>query len=378
MRHCLAFALMAGPALADLRVVSADCPAAAVACFTLTDLALSVGRPVVVGEALVLVGMARGPTGTRDRLMAVDVDLSGALAVGAVTELDATRTEARGQVEIAPDGTVYAVFTRDERDHLNRNQSMGAIQFFDETGQRLGRVAAPYAPGWPADADWSPVDVFLSHVRTNALRFSAGAMTLRFGRFQVAAGLADGAVTVTDMGEGAGDTDVIALADEVLGGAGFEHLWVMPGLTALANYPSDGSPATLRLARPPASDPPDALGHVVLSQTVVEPNADDYGRVYESIALSPDGTRLAALRLADTSCDPDPVSFEIVVHDTATGDRLWSQTGVKEGIVQQDIAWTADQRLILTEARGALEPPCGPDPAAPSIQVTIFDPRPAP
>lgn len=378
MRRCLPLVLLASPALADVQVVPVACPPQAVACFTLTDLAASSGRPVVVGDALVLVGLARGPTGTRDTLMAVDVDLSGAPTLGGVTVLDATQTEARDPVEIAPDGTAYAVFTTDERDHLNRNQTMGAIQFFDETGQRLGRVAAPYAPGWPQEADWSPVDVYLSHLRTNALRFAEGAMTLRFGRFLVSAGLADGAVTVTDLGEGVGETDVVALADEALGGAGFQHLWVIPGLTAMANYPMDGTPATLRLARTPISEPPDALGHLGLDQTVAEPNPDDYLRVYESIALSPDGSRLAALWVQDQGCGAVQTDYSIAVYDTVNGDRLWSWQGVKTGIALQDLTWTQDQRLVLTEARGALEPPCGPDPAAPVVSVTLFDPRPAP
>lgn len=378
MRLCLPLVLLAVPALADVQVAPADCPAQAVGCFLLSDLAASPGRPVVVGDTLVLAGLGRGPTGTRDRLMAVDIDLTGAPRLGAITVLDATRTEAQGQVEIAPDGAVYAVFTGDERDHLNRNRAMGAIQFFDESGQRLGRIAAPYAPDWPEDAEWTPVDLYLSHARTNALRFGDGVMSLRFGRFQVSSTLADGAVTVTDQGEGAGDADVIALADEALGGAGFQHLWMLRGLTAMANYPFDGSPATLRLARTPASDPPDVLGHVGQAATVVEPNADDYSRVYESIALSPDGSRLAALLVQDEGCGAVQAGYRITVYDTVTGARLWSHSGVKTGIAQQDLTWIADQRLVLTEAHGALDPPCGPDPAPPAVSVTLFDPRPAP
>ena len=374
MRHALAFVLLANPALADLRVGPADCPPEAIGCFTLSDLAASPGRPVVAGEALVILGLGRGPTGTRDRLMAVDVDLSAVPALGAVTVLDATQTEARGQVEIAGDGTLFAVFTSDERDHLNRNQTTGAIQFFDEFGRRLGRLAAPYGPDWPEGADWSPVDLMQSQVRTHALRIAGGAMALRFGRHAVRVDLADGALTVTDTGKGAGGTDLIALIDDMLGGPGFEQLSVMPGLTALANYPADGTPATLRLAVTEVSDPPDALGHVGRDQRVIEPNPNDYSRIYESLALSPDGRRLAALRLQDTGCGGGPAPYEITVHDAATGERLWAWRGTQTGIAQREITWTADRRLILTEARGALDPPCGPDPAPPAVTGILFGP----
>jgi hypothetical protein len=68
----------------------------------------------------------------------------------------------------------------------------------------------------------------------------------------------------------------------------------------------------------------------------------------------------------------------VVVHDTQTGQQVWTAPGMRAGIVQFGLAFAADNRQILTEAQGAVAPPCGPtqDPAL--VRVTVYDPRPAP
>jgi hypothetical protein len=382
MRACL-FALIvsASPALADLVVIPGDCPAGSdcLLTFNLNDLAASNARPTVIGKTLVLVGIGPGPTGSRDRLMAVDVDLDGPPSISGVTELDATRTERRGLIEVAPDGTTYALFTEDERDHLNRNRRVGAIQFFDEFGQRLGRVSSPYAPDWPEGAYGSPVEVMTSFVGQNALRFANGRMALRFGRFVLSAGLDDGQVQLVETGEPSADDGLDAMLDRIFDPVGGEAIWVTPGLTGYFNLASDGAPPALNLATPPVADPLDVLGHTGMIPAELEPNRSDFTRSYASVTLSPDGAWLAVIRLTDNSCDPAPVTYRLDVYDTGTGKLAWSMPGTSDGVASLQLAWTPDSRLVLTEARGAVDPPCGPDPdAAAAVIVTIYDPHAAP
>lgn len=376
MRHCvLALALLSQPAKADLQIVPTGCPEAAVSCFTLTDLSASPGQPVIVDPSLVVAGVGRGPTGARDSLVVVDIDLSGQGRLVGVTVLDATATERLGRIEIAPDGRTFALFTRDERDHLNRNRLVGAIQFFDEGGTRQGRVASPYLADWPVDAEWSPVDLMAAYAGTQALTFRDGAMALRFGPYLLQAGLVDGQMHLAGSGAAGADADLGALVNRMFDPLGGEGLALRPGLTAHHSFPADGRPAALYLSAPPLSDPPDVRGHLDLAPVPLEPNAADYSRDYGAIALSPDGTRLAVIRLTDASCDPDPVPYDLVVYDTATARPIWSQTATRSGIVQQTLAFTRDNRLVLTEARGAVDPPCGPDDGtAPAIAVIVYNP----
>lgn len=382
MRACLpALVLWVSPALADLQVIPGACPAGpdCLIAFTLDDLAASDARPVVVGDALFLVGIGRGPTGSRDSLMAVGIDLSGPPAIAEVTVLDATATERLGLIEIAPNGTAYALFTFDERDEQNRNRRVGAIQIFDELGQRRGRASAPYTPDWPVMSEWSPVDLLASQAGQNALTFQNGRMALRVGRFLLSAGLDDGQMQLVETGTSEGDDGIDRMIDLIFDPVGGDVIWVTPGLTGFFNHPADGRPAALNLATPPAAFPPDVVGHVGMIPAELEPNRSDYGRSYASVTLSPDGARLAVIRLTDDSCDPAPVAYDLMVYDTATGKPVWSQPGSRMGVVPLQLAWTRDNRLILIEARGAVDPPCGPDTGAPpAISVTIFDPRPAP
>lgn len=369
---CLAIAVMSGPALADLRIVAADCPVGALDCFQLDDLAAAMARPVVMGTSLVLMGLAPGPTGSRDRLVAVDVDLSRK-AVSGVTVLDATPTERAGMIEVAPDGSAYAIFTTDERDHLNRNRRVGAIQVFDAMGQRLGRVSSPYLPGWPDVVDWSPVDLMALYAGTGALVVRDGTMGLRFGDWLMTAGLGDGQLLLA----GPADQDLAALLNLIFDPLGYEGLALRPGLVGHYTFPADSRPAGLYLSRPPASDPPDVLAHLQGTPTLIGPPLEALSPAYSAIALSPDGTRLAAIRLSDTRCGPDPVAFELVVHDTDTGRLVWSQSGQRPASLQQDVSFTRGNLLILTEAMGALDPPCGPDTgSAPAVRILLFDPGP--
>jgi hypothetical protein len=381
MRAAFAALILATtPALADLRLEPGTCPTddGCLATVTLRNLSASPARSLVIGDALVLVGIGPGPSGLTDSLMVVDIDLSGAPNITGVTELDATFTERIGTVEVAPDGTAYALFTHDERDHLNRNRRVGAIQFFDELGQRQGRVTSPYSPDWPETVEWTPVDLLESHAGTNALRFADGKMSLRFGRFVLFVGISDGRMTLTETAPAVQNDPLPDLLDRLFDPVGGERIWVANGLTGYYNYPADGSPSALHLATPPITVPLDVLGHADMIPAELEPNPDDYSRDYAAITISPDTSLLAVIRLTDTSCDPDPVPYDLVVYDTGTGKEVWSAPGTRPGIVQQGLAFTRDNRLILTEARGAVDPPCGPSDDPPAIAVTIYDPRPAP
>jgi hypothetical protein len=368
-------ALLPGPVLADLRLTPRDCPpgAGCPAAARLSAFALSPSTPAMVGEALVLVGIGPGPTGAMTSLMALKIDLAQPPVLSGVTELDATPTETLGTVEVAPDGRAFALFTTDERDHLNRNRRMTVVQFFDEGGRRQGRAGPPPPAGWPEGAEGTPGDLLASQAGTQALQFAEGRMSLRFGRFLLSAGIADGRMTLAETAPG-GEEDLEALANLMFDPVGGQVIRVRPGLTAWFTHAADGSPAQLALARTPASTPPDILAHGSGPERVIEPNAADYGRDYAALALSPDGTRLAALRRDAASCDPGPRAFALVVYDTGSGALVWSAEGVQDSRVQTGLVFTADNRLVLTQAQGAVAPPCGPMDAPPAVTVTVYDP----
>ena len=375
-----ALALIPAPALADFRIEPRDCPAevGCIAAFQLTRFAQSPSVPVVVGDALVLVGVGPGDTGAMTSLLAVDIDLTATPALAGVTELDATTTERQGQIELAPDGRTYALFTVDERDHLNRNRRVTAIQFFDETGQRQGRVGPPYAAGWPEELEGTPGDLMANQRGTNALQFADGRMSMRFGPHVLSASIADGSMILVEDLPVSGETGISTLENLMFDPVGSEVIWAMPGLTAFYNHASDGNPSALGLARTEPLLPPDIIAHWSSPVVELDPNPSDYSRDYQAVTISPDGSLLAAIRLNDTSCDPDPVPFDLVVYDTETGQQVWSAPGQRAGMPRYGIVFAPDNRLILTEARGAVDAPCGPDAAPPTMMVTIYDPRPAP
>jgi hypothetical protein len=375
-----ALALIPTPGLADLRIEPADCPAevGCITAFQLRNLAQSPSTPVMMGDALVLVGIGPGQTGTMTSLMAVDIDLSGQPSLAGITELDATQSEKLGAVEVAPDGRTYALFTVDERDHLNRNRRVTAIQFFDEQGQRQGRVGPPYVSGWPESLEGTPGDLMANHAGTNALYFAKGRMSLRFGRFLLSASIADGAMSLVETTPGTEGDGIEALANILFDPVGAQVIWAQPGLIGHYNYASDGFPTTLGLARPSAMTPPDVLGQLGAPAAVLMPNEADYARYFNGITISPDGTLLAAIRLKDASCDPDAKAFDVLVYDTASGQQVWSVTVTIEGIPRQGIVFTADNRLILTTATGDVQPPCGPSADPSAVTVTVYDPRPLP
>ncbi|MCU0827951.1 MAG: hypothetical protein MUE52_11205 [Tabrizicola sp.] len=381
MRTCLfALALIPAPALADFRIEPRDCPAdvGCLAAVQLTRFSQSPSVPVVVGDALVLVGIGPDDTNSMTSLLAVEITLSGTPALAGVTELDATTTERQGRIEVAPDGQTYAVFTVDERDHLNRNRLVTAIQFFDEMGERQGRVGPPYTPDWPEDLEGTPGDLLSTYRGTNALTFAEGRMSLRFGRFLMSARIADGAMELVETAPGSEEDGIEALANLLFDPTGGYGSWVQAGVMGFHNYAGDGRPPELGLARTAPSVPPDVLGRWTASEVILEPNEADYQRDYAAVTISPDGALLAAIRLGNSSCDPGPSPFDVVVYDTRTGRLVWTAPGVRTGVVQLGLAFAKDNRLILTEAQGAVAPPCGPTEDPSLVRVTIYDPRPAP
>lgn len=377
--HTLALCCLAQPALADLGIRPGDCPAGAVSCFVLADLAASPGRPVVVDQMLVVVGMGPGPTGTRNTLMAVGTDLSGLPVVSQVTDLDAMPTEQQGIVEISPDGSTYAVFTHDERDHLNRNRRTPAVQFFDETGERIGRVTAPYMPNWPEALEWSPADVFERLAGTNTLRFAEPFVSVHLGNHAISTNVATGDMSLLALGD-AVEGDLVAGVETLLDPVGYHTVWMTPAQTVYFNEASDGTGAALYLTRPGLEVWPDVLGYTDAVVHILDPNpstaggAPDYLRSYRGLTVSPDWSRLAVIRLSGDSCDVAPVAYEILVYDTVTAELVWSHIGQRQGSVAQDLVFTEDNRLLLTEARGAIDPACRLDRnTSPSVAVTIFD-----
>lgn len=382
--------ILATPARADVQVEPLECPPTAnetcVTAFKLKWFDAAGSRPVVVGDALVLVGTI-DPYNASERLVALDVALDGGFdptPILATTILDATKTEQEGYVEIAPDGRHYALFTYDERDDQNRNRTVGAIQFFDETGQRLGRVQAPYLAEWPdyEALEWSPVDVFGRYRGQNALRFDGQTMSLRFGRYLLSARLRDGAMTLSELTPATGDSDRLEdYANWIFDPVGYETLWVTPGLTGYFNEISDGNAAKLRIARPESTDPPDAFAYYSMEGTLLDPNPGrEYSRSYSGLTISPDGGLLAVVRTDGNFECGQTQPYELRVYDTATGSMLWSLAGQSPVGTRRDLAWSRDNRLAFVEAfvpgnwcdQSTDEKPSG------EVSVQVFDLRQAP
>jgi hypothetical protein len=351
--------------------------------FTVKSFTGSASRPVVVGNLLVLVGVIDATTGA-DQLVALEIDLAEPGPIREPTVFDATETERNGYVEVAPDGQYYALFTADQRDDQNRNRTVGAIQFFDEAGQRMGRVEAPYLADWlPYEVlEWSPVDVFARYLGTNALTFRGGQMALRFDRYVMAADLRDGAMTLTDLAPG--DVgDVSDYTNVMFDPVGYENYWFAPGITASFNEVADGSASRLRMVTKNPTDPPDTFGNFRIDQELVlEPNEDrDYGRAYRAITVSPDGRLLAVIRFQDEAPDDTPRGYEVRVYDTKTRELVWSEPGGPVACAGLDLAWAGDGRLIVTETLGGLPARCGlslSGPTNPLVSVRVYKPRMAP
>ena len=162
----ITFALMlaAQPVLADPVAVALPCDAAVaqpcVAAFGLRNFDPLYAQPVVLGDRMRLVGVTRGADGT-DRMILLDIALAGGDIVQGMTPLDATAEEMldtdspdympfRPTAEVSPDGQVVALFT-----HAPGAEGLPALQFFDGSGKRLGRLDAPYGPDWPVDMERS-------------------------------------------------------------------------------------------------------------------------------------------------------------------------------------------------------------------------------
>lgn len=353
--------------------------------FTVKAFTASGSRPVVVGNVLVMVGMIDATTGA-DQLVALDIDLGDPGPVHQPTVLDATETERKGYVEVAPDGRYYALFTADQRDDQNRNRMVGAIQFFDELGRRAGRVKSPYMALWPDEGvvEWSPVDIFGRHVGTNALTFEGRDMSLRFGRFVLTADVRDGMLTLTELSRPTGERDALEdYVDTMFDPVGYENYWFTPGITASFNEIADGSASRLSMTIKPPTNPPDTFGDDRTDQSILlEPNLDrDYARAYRAITISPDGRLLAVIRYQDAACDDTPRGYQVRVYDTATKALVWSEPGTRVAWAGLDLAWSRDGRLVLTETQRGLPSHCGLDlsvSSSPVVNVRVYKPRMAP
>jgi hypothetical protein len=318
--------------------------------------------------------------------VALDIDLTEPGSIRKPTVLDATETERTGYVEVAPDGRYYALFTADERDDQNRNRTVGAIQFFDELGYRMGRLQAPYMALWPEEGvvEWSPVDIFGRFVGTNALTFEGRDMSLRFGRFVLTADVRDGMLTLTELSRATGERDALEdYMNTMFDPVGYEYEWFAPGLTATYNEIADGSASKLRMTVRTPTDPRNTFGDGQTDQQVtLEPNEDrDYGRAYRAITVSPDGRLLAVIRFQDEPCDDTLRGYEVRVYDTATKELVWSEPGTRVAWAKLDLAWAGDGRLVLTETLRGLPAHCGLDlsvPISPVVNVRVYKPRMAP
>jgi hypothetical protein len=385
----LALALSAAtPALAYTEVEVTPCPSSqtddCLTAFTVKSFTGSATRPVVVGDTLVLVGIIDTTTGA-DQLVALEIDLNEPGPIREPTVLDATETERKGYVEVAPDGRYYALFTADERDDKNRNRRVGAIQFFNELGYRAGRLQAPYMALWPEEGviEWSPVDIFGRYAGTNALTFAGRDMSLRFGRFVLTADVRNGMLTLTELSP-AGEGDALEdYLNTMFDPVGFENEWFAPGLTATYNEIADGSASKLRMTVRTPTNPPDTFGDFRTDQQVtLEPNDDrDYRRAYRAITVSPDGRLLAVIRFQDESCDDTLRAYEVRVYDTGTKELVWSEPGTRAAWAKLDLAWARDGRLVLTETLGGLPAHCGLDLSvsiSPVVNVRVYKPRMAP
>ncbi len=153
---------------------------------SLPDFWLLRADPVVIdGTLLKLLGGDEA-----GQILSLDLSLATGAVTGRVT-FDAQQKMPGYTVGlIAPDGKTFMISLEDGAD-------WPGLQFFDDTGKRLGLVLPHIPAGWEAAV--TPVEALLAFSMQNHLTFDDQVLTGSFYRFQFVASVTDGTFEVREL-----------------------------------------------------------------------------------------------------------------------------------------------------------------------------------
>ncbi|WP_103256193.1 hypothetical protein [Tabrizicola aquatica] len=293
MRPVLIALCLASPALAHEPVID-DCAISAAACpveVLLPGLAPLDGSPLLTAPDR-LTFLAHGGVGP----VAAEVSLSdGQLLREVPLRLPKDADLYVGLV--AAGGRGYAL-------SLWHGGTELGLQFFAPDGAALGLLPASWPEGWPLEMSLATAITLLAG--QGVLTFDGEELRGTLYRFDLAVSAADGALTVTETRSGTGAVDTLGaylerrLARQI-DPVGAEDVHVESALEAVTSWASDGSPSRLLLRSADG-------GEIAFDQRL---GPDRMGHDYSAARVTPDGTRLAAIRTTATES-------RLMVFDTAT------------------------------------------------------------
>jgi hypothetical protein len=166
------------------------------------------------------------------------------------------------------------------------------LQFFSPDGAPLGEMPATWPKDWPLEMSQASAIALLA--TQGLLSFDGTALKGTLYRFDLTVTAADGVLTVTETHPGTGATDTLGaylerrLARQI-DPVGAEEVHVDGALSAVTNWASDGSPSRLVLRSADG-------GEIAFDQRL---GPDRMKVDYSAARVTPDGTRLAAIRTAE-------------------------------------------------------------------------------
>jgi hypothetical protein len=204
----------------------------------------------------------------------------------------------------------------------------------------LGVVSAEPPEGW--GFEMSPAGTLALLADQGVLTLDSDRLSGSFYRFEVSAAVADGAVTVRELGPATDASDTLEAYLQrrfaaQLDGVGYEDVQLNGALSAVTTEASDGHPSRLMVRS-------EAGGEVAFDQRL---GPERMGYSYSAARLSPDAARVAVMRDASYAADQPPV--QLMAFDVATTAPVFVAP-LPEGAAQQQLVWVPGNRLAVVQS----------------------------
>lgn len=211
------------------------------------------------------------------------------------------------------------------------------LQFFDPDGAPRGLMPATWPDDWPLEMSLASAVTLLAG--QGMLRFDGAGLRGALYRFDLVVTAADGVLTVTETRPGNSAADRLGaylerrLAHQI-DPVGAEAVHAQGALAAVTTWASDGSPSRLLLRSADG-------GEIAFDQRLGPDRMEVH---YSAARVSPDGTRLAAIRMTEEGAP------RLMVFDTATTAPLFDAplpTGWRPATV-----WLRNGRIAVLQDDG--------------------------
>lgn len=310
-------------------ITTSDCAMTDAPCvleFILPDFRLMQAAPVVLGQDLRLLG-----ADAEGRVTVLDLSLSDG-AETARQGFDLLLDEPQfAPGLIAPDGKTLAVYLWD------RDEERG-LQFLDAGGAALGLMPPDAPEGW--GLEMSPAAMVSLLAGQGLMHFEGPSLSGGFYRFRVSVAVADGSFVVDETSPALSPDDTLSAyferrLERQIDPVGYEVVSYQGELSAVTSEASDGNPSLLVVRS-------EGGGEVAFDQHL---GKERMRYAYRSAHLSPDGTRLAAIRETDQGA-----AVELMVFDLASTQALFT-AALPQGWEQQ-VVWLPGNRVTVLTTEG--------------------------